>query len=117
MRTLATLFLLIAIRNVTVIDATGAPAQPAMTVLIDGAKIKAIAPASSARVPRNARVVDGTGKFLIPGLFDMHTHLSFWGDDAFPILVRWGVLGVRDLGGTLEQLDRWRDEINRGTRV
>lgn len=108
---------IVAIRNVTVIDATGAPAQHAMTVLIDGRKIKAIAPASDARVPRDARIVDGTGKFLIPGLFDMHTHLSFWGDDAFPTLVRWGVLGVRDLGGTLEQLNRWRDEIDRGARL
>ena len=107
----------LAIKDVTVIDATGAPAQPSMTVVVRGSRIAAITPAASTRVPRNARVVDGRGKYLIPGLFDMHTHLSFFGAEAFPALVRYGVLGVRDLGGSLEELDRWRAEIDAGTRI
>src|ERR1700749_4505055 len=72
------------ITNVTVIDATGAPARPASTVVVRSGRIVSVGPASGTRVPRGARVVDGSGKFLIPGLFDMHTHLSFWGADALP---------------------------------
>ena len=104
----------LAITNVTVIDATGAAARPSTTVLVRDGRIVAV---GAVRVPRNARVVDGRGKYLIPGLFDMHTHLSFWGADALPTLVRYGVLGVRDLGGLLEELDRWRAEIDRGERI
>src|SRR5207248_1486303 len=50
-------------------------------------------------------------------LWDMHTHLSFYGAEALSMVVRNGVLAVRDLGGSLEELDRWRAEIDRGTRV
>jgi len=103
----------LAIRDVTVIDATGAKPRVA-TVVIENGRIASI---GHTRVPRGARVVDGAGKFLIPGLFDMHTHLSFFGDEALPLLVRYGVLSVRDLGGLLEQLDGWRAEIDRGARI
>ena len=60
------------IRNVTVIDGTGAPARPGMTVAIDGNRITDVGP--GVRIPQQAQVVDGTGKFLIPGLWDMHIH-------------------------------------------
>jgi len=105
------------IADVTVIDATGARAQPATTVVVQRGRIVSIGPSARARIPRNARVVDGKGKYLIPGLFDMHTHLSFFGAEALPVLVRYGVLAVRDLGGSLEELDGWRAEIDRGARV
>ena len=107
----------LAIQNVTVIDATGAAAQPSRTVIVRDDRITSIESASNAVIPRNARVLDGQGKYLIPGLFDMHTHLSFFGAQAFPALVRYGVLAVRDLGGSLEELDQWRAEIDRGSRI
>ena len=103
------------ISNVIVIDATGAPPRSGMDVVIEGSRIAAIVPAGSA--PRGASVLDGSGKYLIPGLWDMHTHLSFYGPEALSMTVRNGVLAVRDLGGSLEQLDGWRAEIDRGTRV
>jgi imidazolonepropionase-like amidohydrolase len=102
---------------VTVIDMTGAPARPAMTVIVEGSRIAAVTSSAIARIPQNARVIDGSGKFLIPGLWDMHTHLSFYGPEALSMLVRSGVLAVRDLGGSLEELDRWRAEIDRGARI
>jgi len=104
----------LAITNVTVIDMVTSAAHPASTVIIRGGNIVAI---GAVPVPRNARVVDGRGKYLIPAFFDMHTHVSFWGADAFPRLVRFGVLAIRDLGGDLDELDRWRAEIDRGDRV
>ena len=60
--------------HVTVIDATGAPAKSDMTVVVRGDRIEALGKTSKLTVPRNAQVVDATGKFLIPGLWDMHVH-------------------------------------------
>ena len=107
----------LAIENVTVIDATGAPARPGMTVVVEGARIAAIAPAAAARVPGNARVIDGSGRYLIPGLWDMHVHLSSWGPDALATVVQYGVLTVRDLGSRLPEIDGWRAAIDRGERI
>ncbi len=60
--------------HVTVIDATGAPAKPDMTVVIKGGRISALGKTAYLDLPENAHVVDATGKFLIPGLWDMHVH-------------------------------------------
>ena len=98
------------IKRVTVIDATGKPAQPDMTVVIDRDRIAAVSPWKKAKIPKNAQVVDGTGKFLIPGLWDMHVH-GFAGlggfigaEDSQPaqtylLYLANGVLGVRDMFG------------------
>src|ERR1035441_4436566 len=63
----------VAIRGARVIDGTGAPAQPA-TVIIRGARIEAVG--ADAAIPAGARMVEAAGETLIPGLFDLHTHLS-----------------------------------------
>jgi imidazolonepropionase-like amidohydrolase len=62
------------IKRVTAIDATGRPAQPDMTVVIERDRIAAVTPWKKAKIPKGAQVVDGTGKFLTPGLWDMHVH-------------------------------------------
>ena len=82
------------IKNVTVIDATGAAPQKNVWVAIDGDKISAIK--KSIRSPRGVRVVDGKGKFLIPGLWDMHMHLSP-ASPPFDDLREWGITGVREM--------------------
>ena len=64
----------LAITGVTVIDATGAPAQPDITVVVTGDRITAVGKPGEVRVPAGAQVVDGKGKYLIPGLWDMHVH-------------------------------------------
>lgn len=91
------------IRNVTVIDGTGAAARPGMTVVVTGNRITAVG--GSAAVPQNAQVVDGTGKFLMPGLWDMHVHPR--GEIAVPrfntygdvLLLANGITGVRIMAG------------------
>jgi Imidazolonepropionase and related amidohydrolases len=84
----------IVIRNVTLIDATGAAPIPHTSVLIRGDRIAQIAPSVSTA---GAEVVDGTGKFLIPGLWDMHVHL--WDDQPmFGLYVANGIIGLRDMG-------------------
>ena len=62
-----------AIRDVTVVDIASASLHPHLTVLIDRDRITATG--VSVAIPANARVVMGTGKFLIPGLWDTHVHL------------------------------------------
>jgi imidazolonepropionase-like amidohydrolase len=105
------------IRDVTVIDGTGAKPQPAMTVVIRNGKILEVGEAARVTLDQSARVIDGTGKFLIPGLWDMHGHLTDAGEGALALLIENGVTGVRDLGGDLELVQRWRREIQEGKRI
>src|SRR6516164_5733267 len=85
----------LAISGVTVIDATGAPARLDMTVVVAGNRITAVGKSGEVGVPDGARVVDGKGKYLIPGLWDMHVHTT---DPSFPALyLANGVTGVRDM--------------------
>lgn len=107
----------LAITHVTVIDCTGAAPKPNSTVLIGDGHISVVGPSDRVTIPAGVRVIDGSGKFLIPGLWDMHGHLTDATDDAFPLLIMNGVMGVRDMGGDLAQIDRWRSEIDKGLRV
>jgi imidazolonepropionase-like amidohydrolase len=110
----------IAITNVTVIDTTGSPAKPGMTVVIQGNRITSVESAGRARGPKGARVVDGTGKFLIPGLWDMHIH-TFFGDwvpggreVTLPLFIANGVTGVRDMGSDLDPVLVARSDVAAG---
>ncbi len=111
-----------AIADVTVVDATGSPPLPHMTVTIEGERIADIRPADTAEAPAGVRVVDGAGRFLIPGLWDAHVH-SFvfpWQPDVYlPLLVANGVTGVRDMGGTfpMDAIDDVRAVIAAGESV
>lgn len=108
----------LALTHVTVIDATDSAPQPDRTVLISGERIASISEASP---PNDARVIDGRGKFLIPGLCDMHVHLAGvtadprWSKTTLlPLLIANGVTTVRDMGGDLAVLQSWRKEITDG---
>jgi imidazolonepropionase-like amidohydrolase len=103
----------LAIVNVAVIDATGSPLQHHKTVLVGGDRIDAIVEAK-APLPKGSRIVRGDGRFLIPGLWDMHVHLT---ERDLPILVAHGVAGVRDMGNVLADVDVWRGAIASGRLV
>ncbi|MBV8495868.1 MAG: amidohydrolase family protein [Gammaproteobacteria bacterium] len=110
----------LAITHVDVIDATGTPPQPDMTVLVKNQRISALGRSGALQVPADATVVEGRGKFLIPGLWDMHVHTVF-GDwlprderVVLPLFVANGVTGVRDMGGDLDVLKIWRASIAAG---
>jgi imidazolonepropionase-like amidohydrolase len=63
-----------AITSVTVVDVTEGALRPHQTVIVSGNRIAAVGDADAVEVPAGAVVVDGSGKFLIPGLWDMHVH-------------------------------------------
>lgn len=65
----------IVIENVTLIDGSGAEPQPAMTVVVEDGRFAQVVPSAAAGDLKGRRI-DGTGKFLIPGLMDMHVHLK-----------------------------------------
>lgn len=115
------------ISNVTVFDGTAAGPRPGRSVLIRGARIVEVAAAESLAVPRGAQVIDGRGRFLIPGLWDLHVHQALrpwvdrpWEDNAryfHALLLAHGVTGVRDMAGDLATLVQWRAEIASGERL
>lgn len=105
----------IAIEHVGVVDATDSLPRPDQTVVIRGNRIVAVVPASQAHIPDGARRIDGRGRFLIPGLWDMHVHTALTGGRALlPLYVANGVTGVRDMGGAWADLVAMRDDIRRG---
>lgn len=112
------------IDNVSVIDATGTPPQAHRTVIVRDGKIEEILDsADRIRTKLPGVHVNGTGKFLIPGLWDMHVHMVFgdWfprgKEVTLPLFVANGITGVRDMGGELEVLQQWRKEITAGTLI
>jgi imidazolonepropionase-like amidohydrolase len=106
----------LAIRNVTII-APGSPSIPGQTVVIRGDRIAAVGPASEVVVAKDARTIDGAGKYLMPGLVEMHAHTSKTRASSLALFVINGVTTLRDMGGDHEELLKWRREIRAGTRV
>ena len=124
----------IAISGVTLIDGTGRPPVPDVTIMIVGDRITRIGPSRSLTIPRGTRVIDGTGKFILPGLIDTHVHLEMVGlADIGTLPAEWntrdklaqlvalnakldlisGFTTVRDLGSTDIVLEI-RNQVNTG---
>jgi len=105
---------LIAITGVSVVDVESGFNVPNQTVLIDGAKIVLVSHPRNVGIPKHAVRINGSGKYLIPGLWDMHTHVAGvsarpeWGKHLLPVFLAHGVTGIRDMGGDLAALKEWR---------
>jgi imidazolonepropionase-like amidohydrolase len=113
----------LAVRDVNVVPMTGEGANRVATVLVRDGRIAAVAGAGAVAVPEDARVIDGRGKYLIPGLADMHVHL--YSDDEAPdavapdelgVMLANGVTTIRLMIGTPEHL-ALRREIEAGRVV
>lgn len=107
----------VAITNVTVISMADTLPVPAQSVIVRDGRIAEIGPASVVRIPAGAGVQDGRGRYLIPGLFDMHVHTSKSRASALGLYVVHGVTTVRDQGSEHAEVVRWRREIREGARV
>ncbi len=102
----------LAIEGATLIDVTGGPSIPDSIVLTSGDKITAVGTRAQVKVPADATVLDAHGKYLIPGLWDMHAHYEQveWG----PIYLASGITSVRDVGNEFAFITTVRDALNSG---
>jgi enamidase len=117
----------IVIKNVTLIDGTGGPTQYNKTVLVDSGNIKSVSNSNTLVVPKNATVIDGRGKTLIPGLIMMHEHMFYPTGKAnytemlysFPRLyLAGGATTIRTAGTTAPYADlNLRDAILQGKSI
>ena len=110
----------IVITHVTVINPGTSSVRVNRTVVVTGDHITSVTDAAKIQPPKNARVIDASGQYLIPGLWDMHVHSAFgdWfpggRDIILPLFIANGVTGVRDMGGDVPVLIAWRKEIASG---
>ncbi|HXD29787.1 MAG TPA: amidohydrolase family protein [Pyrinomonadaceae bacterium] len=102
----------IVISGATLIDGNGGPPIPDSVVVIEGDRIIAAGPRDNVVVPKRAKVIEARGKFLLPGLWDMHAHFEQveWG----PTYLAAGVTTVRDVGNEFEFITAVRDALNAG---
>ena len=107
--------------NVNVIDTRYGDVLHNRTVVVGGGKIVSVAKIGLIATGRNVRMINATGKYLIPGLWDMHVHTG--GPDAwderiiYPLYIADGVTGVRDMSGDPELLVKRRGRIASGEIV
>jgi hypothetical protein len=101
----------LAITGATLEDSTGAPFISDSVILIEDGRIKAVGTRSQVRIPRGATVLDATGKYAIPGLWDMHAHYEQveWG----PIYLAAGVTSVRDVGNEFDFVRALHEQLDR----
>jgi hypothetical protein len=104
----------VAIEHVRVFDSEAATMREDQTVVIEGERITQAGPAASAQVPKDAEGIDGSGKTLLPGLFDMHAHAQPL-DGMLNIAS--GVTSVRDMGNGIEELSRLQDRWKSGEAI
>jgi imidazolonepropionase-like amidohydrolase len=125
----------IVVAGVTVIDGTGAAPRPDSTVVIRDGRIAAVGHAGEVEAPPRAQVVDGRGKFLVPGFVDMHAHVAYleWKGDfkrraqgvfdratsekTLKLLLAFGVTTVRNPAAPAEQGVRLREDVAKGRIV
>lgn len=106
----------VAITDVTVVDPARATAQANQTVVVAGGRIVTVGASAKTPVPVGAERIEGRGRFLIPGLCDMHVHSGAYesGRRMAALLVANGITCARDMGSPLDDVLRLRDEIRSG---
>lgn len=118
----------IAIVSATIVDVDAGTVEPDRTVVVSDGRIEAAGAAADVAIPSGATVVDGRGRYLIPALWDMHTHVyAFAPLLDLPLYIAFGVTNVRDMQGCPKAGDpfiacpedkrRWTREALDGTRV
>jgi hypothetical protein len=101
----------LAITGATLEDSTGAGPVKDSVILIENGLIVELGPRSQVRIPKDATILDASGKYAVPGLWDMHAHYEQveWG----PIYLAAGVTSVRDVGNEFDFIRTMHDELDR----
>lgn len=118
----------LALVHATVVDVRAGRDISAQTIVIDGGRIVDVGDDASVRVPAGAHIVDATGRYVLPGLWDMHAHVRTPTARSveLPLLLANGVTGIREMGSDCKDttatgdicigdLRRWQREIDAGT--
>ena len=105
----------LAIVGATLEDSTGAAQLNDSVILIEGGVITAVGPRSDVSIPKDATILDASGRYAVPGLWDMHAHYEQveWG----PIYLAAGVTSVRDVGNEFEFIRTLHDELDGKDRL
>lgn len=88
----------LALTDVQIVDVELGQVVPRQTVVISGDRIESVGHVEDVPVPSEAMVIDGSGRYLIPGLWDMHVHGTRW-ESTYPLYLANGVTGVREMFG------------------
>jgi len=99
------------IRNVTVVDTNTGKRSPNMSVVVEGGKITKVASSRSIKAESSMQVVDGHGKYIVPGFWNMHSHALNPGDqtDQLNLMLANGITGFRQMSGSPELLKMRKD--------
>ena len=104
----------LAFTHARVLDVERGKWLPDQTVVVVGATIQSVGPAARAKIPVGAEVIDLAGKALLPGLWDMHSHLD---TDSGVLDIASGVTTARDVGNDPDKLDDWKKRFDGGDAV
>ncbi len=111
----------LALRHATVVDVRDGGLLPDQTVLIAGNRIEALGPSATTPLPSGVKVIDIEGRYLIPGLWDMHAHVFFDGMDGYlALMVANGITGFREMGNSplsFADIRKVRSDIESRVRI
>ncbi len=108
------------IKNINIIDVLSGKLSPNQDVIIKDKMIYSIDRSLSKTFPQKAIYIDGSGKYLLPGLWDMHFHLCWQENNdtlLFPILLQNGITGIRDMGGDLNIMRNFKERLKNSKMV
>lgn len=102
----------VCIENVSIIDAENGQLDH-QTVIIQNGKISKVSPTASLTLSKENNIIDGNGKYLIPGLWDAHVHFAYIEELApsmFDLFLGYGITSVRDTGGRIDFVKSWKEK-------
>ncbi len=102
----------VCIENISTVDPTDGLREK-QTVIIKDGKIFKIAPTEELKLSSKNQIIDGTGKYLIPGLWDSHIHFAYieaLAPRMFDMFMVYGITSVRDTGGKIDFVKEWKDK-------
>ncbi|MBI3791328.1 MAG: amidohydrolase family protein [Gemmatimonadetes bacterium] len=106
----------VVIRNGDLFDSERGTVRARQSIVITGDRITAIGPADSLKVPAGATVIDATGRTVMPGMWDMHTHLHFTGETEAPLRqLAAGITTIRDVASDIDAALAQRARADSGT--
>ena len=103
----------VALTHANVVDVETGAIRKDQTIIIQGKTIRSI----GGPIPNGAQVTDLKGGYVIPGLWDMHTHIGATGRSSLALYIANGVTGIRDMGSVRGKIRPWKDSIDTGKLI